>query len=220
MRRRDFITLLGGAAATWPMAARAQQRAMPVVGFLHQGTLGSNAVSLNEFRRGLQDNGFVEGRNIKIELRWADGKYDRLPALAADLVRRQPVAIAAALLPAAQAAKAATATIPIVFISGSDPIETGLVTSLNRPSENVTGVSLFSVPLIAKRLELLHEVIPAAAVVAVLVNPSNPTPRRTNGESKPRHGPLGCGLNSPRPAATGISRSLLRPAGDRPALCL
>jgi len=172
MRRRDFITLLGGAAATWPMAARAQQRAMPVVGFLHQGTLGSNAVSLNEFRRGLQDNGFVEGRNIKIELRWADGKYDRLPALAADLVRRQPVAIAAALLPAAQAAKAATATIPIVFISGSDPIETGLVTSLNRP--NVTGVSLFSVPLIAKRLELLHEVIPAAAVVAVLVNPSNP----------------------------------------------
>ena len=172
MRRRDFITLLGGAAATWPMAARAQQRAMPVVGFLHRGTLGSNAVSLNEFRRGLQDNGFVEGRNIKIELRWADGKYDRLPALAADLVRRQPVAIAAALLPAAQAAKAATATIPIVFISGSDPIETGLVTSLNRP--NVTGVSLFSVPLIAKRLELLHEVIPAAAVVAVLVNPSNP----------------------------------------------
>jgi putative ABC transport system substrate-binding protein len=173
VRRRELIALLGGAAAAWPLAARAQQR-MPVVGFLHQGTLDSNSAGLNEFRRGLEENGFVESRNIKIELRWADGKYDQLPALAADLVRRQPVAIAAALLPAAQAAKAATATIPIVFISGSDPIETGLVTSLNRPSENVTGVSLFSVPLIAKRLELLHEVIPAAAVVAVLVNPANP----------------------------------------------
>jgi putative ABC transport system substrate-binding protein len=174
VRRRELIALLSGAAAAWPLAARAQQRAMPVVGFLHQGTLDSNSAGLNEFRRGLQENGFVESRNIKIELRWADGKYDQLPALAADLVRRQPVVIAAALLPAAQAAKAATATIPIVFISGSDPIETGLVTSLNRPSENVTGVSLFSVPLIAKRLELLHEVIPAAAVVAVLVNPANP----------------------------------------------
>jgi len=146
VRRREVIALLGDAAAAWPIMARAQQRAMPVVGFLHQGAL----VALNEFRRGLQENGFVEGR-IKIELRWADGNYDRLPALAADLVRHQPAAIAAALLPAAQAVKAATATIPIVFISGSDPIDIGLVTSLNRPSGNVTGVSLFSVPLIAKK---------------------------------------------------------------------
>ena len=174
MRRRQFITLLGGVAFAWPLAARAQQAAMPVVGFLHQGTLEGNSLSLKAFRNGLQESGFVEGRTLKLDLRWADGNYDRLPALAADLVRRQPLAIAAALLPAAQAAKSATATIPVVFITGSDPIETNLVTSLNRPSENVTGVSLFSVPLIAKRLELLHEVIPGAPVVAVLVNPSNP----------------------------------------------
>jgi putative ABC transport system substrate-binding protein len=173
MKRREFVSVLGGAVA-WPIAARAQQPGMPVVGFLHQGALEPNALGLNAFRSGLRDSGFVEGRNVKLELRWADGKYDQLPALAADLVRRQPAAIAAALLPAAQAAKAATATIPVVFISGSDPVETGLVTHLNHPGENVTGVSLFSVPLIAKRLELLHEVIPQASVVAVLVNSSNP----------------------------------------------
>jgi putative tryptophan/tyrosine transport system substrate-binding protein len=174
IRRREFTFTLGGAAAAWPLAAHTQQPAMPMVGFLHQGALEPNALSLNRFRGGVQDSGFVEGRNVTLELRWADGKYDQLPTLAADLVRRQPVAIAAALLPAARAAKAITATIPIVFITGSDPIETKLVTSLNRPSENVTGVSLFSVPLIAKRLELLHELIPGAPVIAVLVNPDNP----------------------------------------------
>jgi putative ABC transport system substrate-binding protein len=174
MKRRDFSTLLGGAAATWSLTARAQQATMPVIGFLHQGSPEPNSHLVDAFRRGLQETGFIEGRNVMFEFRWANAEYNRLPALAVDLVHRQPAVIAAALLPAAQAAKAATARIPIVFISGSDPIEAGLVTSLNRPTENVTGVSLFTVPLIAKRLELLHELIPGVTAVAVLVNPTNP----------------------------------------------
>jgi putative tryptophan/tyrosine transport system substrate-binding protein len=173
IKRREFFTLLGGAAA-WPAAARAQQPAPPVVGFLHQGSEQPSNQPMDGFRRGLWEAGFVEGQHVTLQFRWANGEYDRLPALAAELLRAQPSVLAAALLPAARAAKAATTTIPVVFITGSDPVETGLVTSLNRPTENVTGVSLFTVPLIAKRLELLHEVVPGASAVAVLVNPSNP----------------------------------------------
>jgi putative tryptophan/tyrosine transport system substrate-binding protein len=171
MKRREFITFLGAAAA-WPLAARAQP-AMPVIGFLHQGSAGANVKVIDAFRLGLQEAGYEEGRNAHVEFRWADGHYERLGALADEMVRLRPVVMAAALLPAAQAAKAATTTIPIVFISGSDPIESGLVASLRRPTGNVTGVSLFSVPLISKRLELLHELAPGGTV-GVLLNPSNP----------------------------------------------
>jgi putative ABC transport system substrate-binding protein len=145
-----------------------------VIGFLHQGSAGANVKVIDAFRHGMQEAGYEEGRNAHVEFRWADGHYERLGTLAAELVRLRPAVITAALLPAAQAAKAATATIPIVFISGSDPIESGLVASLGRPTGNVTGVSLFSVLLISKRLELLHELIPIFNAVGVLVNPSNP----------------------------------------------
>ena len=174
LRRREFIAGLGGAVAAWPLAAAAQRPAMPVMGFLNGGSPdGYYASMVAAFRQGLKETGYVEGQNVAIEFRWAEGRYDRVPPMAAELVRRQ-VTVIVANTPGNLAAKAATTTIPIVFTTANDPVQIGLVASLSRPGGNVTGATLFTVETVAKQLEFAHEIVPTATVIAALVNPNNP----------------------------------------------
>jgi putative ABC transport system substrate-binding protein len=199
MRRREFITLIGGAAAAWPLAARAQQPSS-LVGVLHSGSFTTFAPLMNAFRRGLQEGGFIEGQNVTIEYRWAENQYDRLPVMAAELVHLQPAVIYAG--GSVRAAKAATSTIPIVFTTGEDPVKAGLVDSLNRPGGNVTGVSLFYVELGAKRLEVLHELMPKAEVIGLLVNPRSPQGIGSNTEAEETE-------RDARTAANAMGRQLI-----------
>src|SRR5262245_46259442 len=174
MRRRDFIKALTASVAAWPVATNAQQPAMPVVGFLGAGSAVPDAWRVTAFRQGLNESGYVEGRNLVIEFRWAEGDYDRLPQLAAELISRSVAVIFAGQIAATLAAKAATSKIPIIFANGNDPVKFGLVTSLSRPNGNITGIMVLVNMLAAKDLELLHEMVPKAVLVGLLVNPDNP----------------------------------------------
>jgi putative ABC transport system substrate-binding protein len=193
MKRRELITLLGGAAMVWPITARAQQAAMPVVGYLSSQSADTQTDLVRGFRRGLREIGYIEGENVAVNYRWADNEADRLPALAAELVRRQVAVIAASGGPASESAAKATTTIPIVFMVAEDPVRLGLVGSLARPGGNLTGVNFFSAELAAKRLEVLRELVPNATRVALLLNPAEATIAASNlRDVKRRRAPLRC----------------------------
>ena len=214
MRRREFITLLGGAAAAWPLAVRAQQPGLPVIGFVNGGSADAWAVYAAAFRKGLGETGYIEGQNVTIESHWLEGQYDRLPALMADLVRRR-VAVITTLGPAppALAAKAETATIPIVFAVPEDPVKLGLVASLARPGGNATGINYFAHEVNAKRLELLHWLVPKGGRVAVLVNPTMLRPPRPHcGTCRKLPAPSDCKSISSMPARVARSMRPLPPS--------
>jgi ABC-type uncharacterized transport system substrate-binding protein len=191
MQRRDFIKVIAGAAVAWPLAARAQQPVTPVIGFMNGGSPDGLARLSAAFRQGLGETGYIEHQNVAIEYRWANGKYDQLPAMAADLLRRQVIVIAATSTPAALAAKAATTTIPVVFETAGDPITLGLVASLNRPGGNVTGITQLSSELVSKRLGLLHDFLPAATIIGSLVNPTDPRAKSQTSDLQKAAGALG-----------------------------
>ena len=194
MKRRNFIKLLGGAAAAWPITAGAQQPNMPAIGFLNSGWPDLDTYLVRAFRQGLSEIGYVEGQNVAIEYRWANGKYDRMPTMAVELVRHQ-VAVIVADTPGVMAAKAATTTIPIVFAVAGDPVTAGLVASMNRPGGNLTGQASLNVQMGPKRLELLHELVPAAAVIALLVNPTNPNAETISNDAQAAAPTLGLQLH-------------------------
>jgi putative tryptophan/tyrosine transport system substrate-binding protein len=193
--RREFITILGGTAIAWPLAARAQQPKTPVIGLLGSATASQWAPYVAAFIQGLSETGIVEGRNVAIEYRWAEGQFDRLPAMAAELINRRASVIAALTTPAAVAAKAATSTVPIVFVTVSDPVQLGLVASLNRPGGNITGATYLNVEIAPKLLELLHEVVPKATTAAALVNPTNPNAEIVSGRLHAAASKLGLKLH-------------------------
>ena len=210
MRRREFIALLGGAAAAWPLAARAQQPAVPVIGFLGSNSPELYVDRLRALRDGLKETGHAEGQNLSIEYRWAQGRNDRLPELAEDLVRRRPAAIITSTTPSTLALKAATATIPILFFIAGDPVALRLVGSLNRPGGNFTGTTTLTLEVGTKWLQLLHEMVPAATGFAVMLNPTSPALAKVQRETcRPRPGPLGCRFTCSTPPVTVTSiRSL------------
>jgi putative ABC transport system substrate-binding protein len=221
MRRRQFMTLLGGAAAVWPLAARAQQPALPSIGYLGNTSIERQSDQLMGFRRGLKELGYVEGQNLGIEYRWAEGQYDRLPALARDLAGRQLAAIfAGGGVAPVLAAKAATSTIPIVFQMGSDPVKAAVVASLNRPGGNVTGVSRMSTATLPKQLQLLRELVPTASVVVLLVNPTNPSAEIQLLEMQEATGSLGIQLHVQRASTEAEIDGVFKILGQIPALII